>query len=165
MTEDDGAKTFLLVAIFNLVLLAAVFGVGLKRRHETAWDPCGPVKPGKPASGPCSDVPGSQGGPPEGGPIVRIDDVTVQLKPFEEDRYVHLSVGLEVDTKPSEDLVSRRASEIRDAILRTFADRTTEQLRGSEGLTLLKQSLMKQLRQIVPGQRIRAVYLTQFAIL
>jgi flagellar basal body-associated protein FliL len=165
MNEDDTGKTFLFLAIFNVLLLGAVFAIGLGNHKRTGWDPCGHSQAAAGArAASCAELAPEQA-PDEGRPIVTIDDLTVQVKPFEEDHYVRLSVGLELDTKPSEAVVSRRTIQIRDIILKTFADRTHDELRGSAGLASLKQSLMRQLDQLVPGQRIRAIYVTQFAML
>lgn len=165
MNEDDSGKTFLLLAIVNGLLLAAVFVVGLGRHDKSpGWNACGQTQASAGGHAGTGCLPQEQA-PDDSRPFVTIDDMTVQVKPFEEDRYVRLSVGLELDTKPSEAVVSRRTSQIRDVILKTFADRTNDDLRGSEGLVSLKQSLMQQLGQLVPDQRIRAIYVTQFAML
>lgn len=161
MSEDQTGRTFLLLAVANALLLAAVFIIGVRQqRGASRWSSCADL--------------GATGGSPEGcsadmsgdvGPVVRIDDMTVQLRSRGEDCYLQFSVGLEVDARASQELVGRQAPRIRDEILRTLADRSPEQLRGSEALLALKQSLLQRLRQVVSGKRIRAVYFTQFAIL
>ncbi len=158
MTEDDNARPFFLLAAINALLLGAVFVIGMKQpRAASTWSDCGTTS-GKGVG--CEDDIGG-----EARPIVAIDDMTVQLKSGGEDVFLQLSLGLEVDATRSQELVTRQTPRLRDAILRSVSDRTPEQLRGSEALTSLKQSLLQQVRRIVPGQRIRAVYITQFAVL
>jgi flagellar basal body-associated protein FliL len=156
MNEEDTGKSFLLLAIFNIVLLAAVFAVGWRQhRNSTSnWDPCGGN-----ASG-CAEAPTSAMGP-----VVSIEDMLVQLQPLEDDRYVRLSLGLEVDGEKSEMVVVHRTTQIREAILRTFAEQSPGDLQGSEGLAELKKSLMSQLHEIVPGKRIRNIYVTDFNVM
>jgi flagellar basal body-associated protein FliL len=158
MNEEETGRSFLLLAIFNIGLLAAVFAIGLKqhRSANSSWNPCG----------------GSSRGCVEGssrddavGPIVSIEDMLVQLQPLEEDRFVRLSLGLEVDGERSETVVMHRTVEIREAILRTFAEHKPSDLQGSEGLAALKRSLMSQLHEIVPGKRIRNIYVTDFNVM
>jgi len=154
MNEEETGKSFLLLAIFNIVLLAAVFAIGWKQHHHGngGWDPC--------AAGGCGE--GSAGAM---GPVVSINDVLVQLQPSSEDRYVRLSLGLEVDGEGSQVVVVHRTTQIKEAILRTFAEHKPGDLQGSDGLAELKKSLMGELREIVPGKRIRNIYVTDFNVM
>jgi len=157
MNEEDTGKSFLLLAIFNIVLLAAVFLIGWRQHRNaatTTWNPCGGD-----ASGCKEATAGAMG------PVVSIEDMLVQLQPLEDDRYVRLSLGLEVDGEKSETVVVRRTTQIREAILRTFAEHSPRDLQGSEGLAELKKSLMTQLHEIVPGKRIRNIYVTDFNVM
>jgi flagellar FliL protein len=159
MNEDDNGRSFFLLAAINALLLGAVFVIGMKQpRAASTWLDCGTTS-GEGATGCVDDIGG------EARPIVAIDDMTVQLKSGGDDAFLQLSLGLEVDATRSKELVARQTPRLRDAILRSVSDRTPEQLRGSDALMSLKQSLLQQVRRIVPGQRIRAVYITQFAIL
>jgi len=99
------------------------------------------------------------------GPVVSINDVLVQLQPSSEDRYVRLSLGVEVDGEGSQIVVVHRTTQIKEAILRTFAEHKPGDLQGSDGLAELKKSLMGELREIVPGKRIRNIYVTDFNVM
>lgn len=154
MNEEETGKSFLLLAVFNIVLLAAVFAIGWRRHHNgsNGWDPC--------AGGGCAEVTAGAMGP-----VVSIQDVLVQLQPYSEDRYVRLSLGVEVDGEGSQTVVVHRTTQIKEAILRTFAEHHEGDLRGSAGLAELKKSLMAELQEIVPGKRIRNVYVTDFSVM
>lgn len=154
MNEEETGKSFLLLAVFNIVLLAAVFAIGWRQHRNGggSWDPC--------SAGGCSEAaPGGMG------PVVSIEDMLVQLQPYSDDKYVRLSVGLEVDGEGSQTVVVHRTTQIREAILRTFAEHKPDELQGSAGLAELKKSLMSELREIVPGKRIRNIYVTDFNIM
>lgn len=155
MNEEETGKSFLLLAVFNVLLLAAVFVIGWRQHRNGGggWDPCAS------SLGGCSESAGAMG------PVVSIEDMMVQLQPYEDDRYVRLSLGLEVDGETTQMVVTRRTSELRDVILRTFSEHKPEDLQGSAGLAELKKSLMEQFRELVPGKRIRNIYVTQFAIM
>jgi len=152
MNEEETGKSFLLLAVFNIVLLAAVFVIGWRRHHNGSsnWDPC--------AGGGCAEASGM-------GPVVSFDDVLVQLQPLSDDRYVRLSLGVEVDGEGSQTIVVHRTTQIKEAIVRTFAEHSPGDLQGSEGLTELKKSLMTELKGIVPGKRIRNIYVTDFSVM
>jgi len=153
MNEEETGKSFLLLAVFNVVLLAAVFAIGWRQHHHhnSVWDPC--------AAGGCGEAAAGAMGP-----VVSINDVLVQLQPYSEDRYVRLSLGVEVDGEGSETVVVHRTTQIKEAILRTFAEHDGD-LQGSERLAELKKNLMLELREIVPGKRIRNIYVTDFNVM
>jgi len=153
MNEEETGRSFLVLAVFNIVLLAAVFAIGWKQHHNrgSGWDPCG--------SGGCGETPAGAMGP-----VVSINDVLVQLQPYSEDRYVRLSLGVEVDGEGSQMVVVHRTTQIKEAILRTFAEHNGD-LQGSERLAELKKSLMEELREIVPGKHIRNIYVTDFNVM
>jgi flagellar basal body-associated protein FliL len=154
MNEEETGKSFLVLAVFNVLLLAAVFVIGWRQHHNAGggWDAC--------TAGNCGELPAGAMGP-----IVSIDDMLVQLQPYSDDRYVRLSLGLEVDGEGSQVVVVHRTTQIREAILRTFAEHKPGDLQGSEGLAELKKSLMSELRGIVPGKHIRNIYVTDFNVM
>jgi flagellar FliL protein len=103
-----------------------------------------------------------EGGGP--GPTVRFDNFTVQLKSLDVDRYAHLGLEIEVADEPTKAKVERKVAPIRDLILSYLSDRTPDELRGSDGLKQVKDALIKELEEIIPGHRIRALYITDFII-
>jgi flagellar FliL protein len=98
------------------------------------------------------------------GPTLRLDNFTVQLKSTDVDRYAHLSIEVEMTDEAAKAAVEKRVPPVRDAILSYLSDRTAEELRGSEGLKVIKEALIKRLDEIVPGHRVRALYVTDFII-
>jgi flagellar FliL protein len=110
---------------------------------------------------------GEHGGAEEGGgpgPTIRFDNFTVQLKALDVDRYAHLGLEIEVGDEATKGRVERKVAPIRDLILSYLSDRTPDELRGSEGLKQLKEAMIKNLEELIPGHRIRAVYITDFII-
>jgi flagellar FliL protein len=105
---------------------------------------------------------GEEGGGP--GPTIRFDNFTVQLKSLDVDRYAHLGLEIEVADEATKGKVEKKVAPIRDLILSYLSDRTPDELRGSDGLKQMKESLVKELEEMVPGHRIRALYITDFII-
>lgn len=98
------------------------------------------------------------------GPTVRIPDFVVHLRNPEADRYARMTFELEVANDKDKEEVSARMPQIRDAFISYLSDRTMEELRGSQGIELIKESLMKRVEQVVPGSRVRALFITDFVI-
>jgi flagellar FliL protein len=97
-------------------------------------------------------------------PTVKLDNFIIQLKTVDADRYVRVAFDLEVGSEADKSAVTARMSPIRDAVITFFADRTLDELRGGEAIDQTKATLMKRLREIVPGNRIRHVYITDFVV-
>jgi len=98
------------------------------------------------------------------GPTVRFENFTVQLKSLDVDRYAHMAIEIEVADEVAKGMVEKQVPPIRDAILSYLSDRTPDELRGSDGLKEIKESMIKKLDELIPGHRIRNVYITDFII-
>jgi flagellar FliL protein len=102
-----------------------------------------------------------EGGP---GPSLRLDNFTVQVRATEGDRYAHMTMEVEVGAESDKKSFETRMPRIRDAIIGYLADRSEDELRGSEGLGQVKEALVKKIDEIVPGHRIRGLFITEFII-
>jgi flagellar FliL protein len=98
------------------------------------------------------------------GPMTRFDNFTVQLKSADVDRYARMSLELESPNDISKAAVEKRVPPIRDAVLGYLTDRTAEELRGSDGLKQVKQALLQRLEEIVPGNHVKSLFITDFII-
>ena len=107
---------------------------------------------------------GSHGDEGAMGPTVRFENFTVQLKSLDVDRYAHLALEIEVADEVAKGMVEKKVPPIRDAILSYLSDRTPDELRGSDGLKEIKESMIKKLEDLIPGHRIRNLYITDFII-
>ena len=105
---------------------------------------------------------GDKGGGP--GPMVKLENFVIQLKAMDAERYVRVAFDLEVAAETDKDIIQNRLSQIRDSIISYFSDRTLDELRGSDGMDHIKQTLLKRLDAIVPGHRVKAIYITDFII-
>jgi flagellar FliL protein len=109
----------------------------------------------------------SPGGTPRAGalgPILKLENFVIQLRGIDQDRYVRVSFDMEVTSDPDREVVQARLPQIRDSVISYFSDRSLDELRGSEGIEKTKTAIMKRLEEIVPGRRVRALYLTDFII-
>jgi flagellar basal body-associated protein FliL len=108
---------------------------------------------------------GEHAGDGEGpGPTMRLDNFTVQIRATEGDRYAHMTIEIEVGVETDKRPFETRMPHIRDAVIGYLADRSEDELRGSEGLGQVKAALIKKVDEIVPGHRIRGLFITEFII-
>jgi flagellar FliL protein len=101
---------------------------------------------------------------PAPGPVLKLENFVIQLRGVDQDRYVRVAFDVEVTTDADKEVVQTRLPQIRDSVITYFSDRTLDELRGSDGIERTKTALMKRLEEIVPGRRIRALYVTDFII-
>ncbi len=104
---------------------------------------------------------GARGKP---GPIVKLEPFVIQLRSVEAERYVRISFDLEIASAADEQAVKDRLSHIRDTVISYFSDRTLDELRGSDGMERVKQALLKRFDEVVPGRRIRSLFVTDFVM-
>ncbi|WP_373049428.1 flagellar basal body-associated protein FliL [Vulgatibacter sp.] len=98
------------------------------------------------------------------GPIVRLPDFVVHLRNPEVDRYARLTLELELAGEKERETVTTYMPKLRDALLAWLADRTLEEMRGSEGMERMKEAMLRELETVLPGRPVRAVYIADFVV-
>jgi flagellar FliL protein len=98
------------------------------------------------------------------GPILKMESFVIQLRTTDSDRYARVAFDIELATENDRGTVNARTSQLRDAIIAYFSDRTLDELRGSEGMERTKIALLKKFDELVPGRRIRGLFVTDFVI-
>lgn len=98
------------------------------------------------------------------GPILKLENFVIQLKTVDQDRYVRVAFDVEVGTEEDKAALMDHMSSIRDLIIAFFADRTLDELRGSEAMERTKATLIKKVDELVPGRRIKNLYITDFIV-
>lgn len=98
------------------------------------------------------------------GPTVRLDNFVVQLKAVDAERYAHLLIEVEVGSEEDKNVLGKYTPRIRDSVIAFLADRTADELRGSEGIAKLKTDLFDRLQKIVPGRRVQNLFIVDFIV-
>ena len=169
--KQGGNKTLMIFMAFQTVLvLAAVGGIAFYVVNQKPPPAAAATKDGgseEAAEYPEEAEEAAQASPQRAGaqgPMEKIDDLVIQLRNPEFDRYVKISFELELKNDRDVDVVRARQAQIRDAIISYLSDRTYEELRGSSGLQRIKAALTKKVNQIVKSERVRALYITDFVV-
>jgi len=98
------------------------------------------------------------------GPTHRMPDFVVHLRDAEVDRYARLSFEVELASEEEKAKFEKFGPRIRDGFISYLSDRTLEELRGSEQVKKVKTTLHEALKELAPGVRIRALYITDLVI-
>ena len=108
---------------------------------------------------------GEAGAPDAGpGPTTRMADFVVHLRDAEVDRYARVSFEVELASEPEKAKFDRFMPRIRDGFITYLSDRTLEELRGAEQVKKVKAALLEQLKELAPGVKVRALYITDLVI-
>ncbi len=160
-----GGKLMPIMLLLNTALMGGVLFYSMKRPAEQGA--AGAKAAGAKAEGEASgngEHGGPAAGPPRPGPILKLENFVIQLKTVDADRYVRLAFDVEVGNEAEQAAVTAYLSPIRDVVISYFADRTLDELRGSEAMERTKATLIKRIDDIVPGHPIRKLYITDFII-
>jgi flagellar protein FliL len=93
-----------------------------------------------------------------------VHDEVGHLRDPDTDRYARLTLNVELRAEADKELLNAHLPQIRDAFLAYLSDRTVEELRGSEGIGLVKQDLAKKLQELVPSAPVKALYVTDIVV-
>ncbi len=162
--SGGSSKLIFIILGMNILMMGAVLFVVMRKPAAQASAPVQTPPAVEKNEGTAGERGAPAGGPAKPGPILKLENFVIQLRGVDQDRYVRVSFDIEVTADIDRDVVQARLPHIRDSIITFFSDRTLDELRGSEGIDRTKTSIMKRLEEIVPGRRIRAIYITDFII-
>ena len=161
--KAGGANKLIFIILgMNVLMMGVVLFVVLRKPAGSAPAHAESPSPTEKSESPAGEH-GASGGP-RPGPILKLENFVIQLRGVDQDRYVRVSFDIEVAADIDREAVQIRLPQIRDSIISFFSDRTLDELRGSEGIERTKMSIMKRMEEIVPGRRVRALYITDFII-
>jgi flagellar FliL protein len=98
------------------------------------------------------------------GPSAKMADFVVHLRDAEVDRYARISFEVELAGEADKTRFEKFTPRIRDGFISYLSDRTLEELRGSEQVKRQKSALQEQLKELAPGVKVRALYITDLVI-
>jgi len=98
------------------------------------------------------------------GPTLRLADFTARLHGVETDRYARLSIEIEVPTEKDRDDLAAYMPQIRDGFISLLADCTLDDFTGSAAVAKTKEKLTQRLHEVVPNQKIIALYITDLVV-
>ncbi|WP_281951158.1 flagellar basal body-associated FliL family protein [Nitrosophilus kaiyonis] len=88
----------------------------------------------------------------------------VNLQDRDADRYLKISVVLEVQDEKIKAELEKRLPQIKDAITTLLFTKSSNELKSAEGIEKLKEEIIKRINAILPIGGVKNVYFTDFVI-
>lgn len=148
------------VLLFAVNALVALL-IFMPRKQARPWSLSLPAMAGKAEAHPAHL---GEAGPDAPGPMVAVENVNVMIERGGRDHFLEATFALEVATEGDRAGVEQRLSRIREASIGFLSGVTPDDLRGSAGLEKAKATLLESYRNAVPGQRLKAVYVTRLVM-
>ena len=88
----------------------------------------------------------------------------VNLQDRDADRYLKISLVLEVQDEKIKMELEKRLPQIKDAITTLLFTKSSKELKTAEGIEELKEEIIKRINAILPIGGVKNVYFTDFVI-
>lgn len=88
----------------------------------------------------------------------------VNLQDKDADRYLKISIVLDVQDEKIKMELEKRLPQVKDAITTLLFTKSSNQLRTAEGIEELKEEILKRVNAILPIGGVKNVYFTDFVI-
>ena len=98
------------------------------------------------------------------GPMVPLDTFIVNLADKGGNRYLRLSMDLELEDESTKEELSLRTSQIRDGILMLVTTRSVETIQTTKGKNDLRGEIIEQMNGILKGKKVKNIFFTEFVI-
>ena len=157
---SGGSKIVPLLLVVNMLLVAGVLALFLLKGG-------GVGHAAEPKAGPEGEKDAHGGGAAQAGlpgPTTRMPDFVVHLRDAEVDRYARLSFEVELASEEERARFEKFGPRIRDGFISYLSDRTLEEFRGSDQVKKVKTTLHEALKELAPGVKVRALYITDLVI-
>lgn len=98
------------------------------------------------------------------GPMYPLDTFIVNLADKGGNRYLRLSISLELKDEQARKKVDERIPQIRDSILLILPNKTVDNLKNNEGKAQLRDEISARLNTMFPAGDISNIYFTEFVM-
>jgi flagellar FliL protein len=157
--KAGGSKKLTFIIVGVLVLIGAgiglafalgVFSGDAKQPDTASAAPAAPRAPSAP--------PGAVG------PVVALEPFVVNLADEDEDRYLKVTIGLEVRDKEVAEASETRTARVKDVLISLFSSKTYDQVRDIKGKIRLRQEIIVRINEILGESAVKHVYFTEFIV-
>ena len=154
--------------IINSVVMVGILALQLMKSGGDDAPDTAPVAAQEAAPPPAQTAGGEPIDPKTGlpmrGPTIGLGEYVVHLRNPDMDRYARFEFQAQLGRDSDIEYVKIMQPEIRDRFIAYLNDRSLEELTGSAGLEKVKTDLFERLDTIIPGRRVKAIFLTEFVI-
>lgn len=150
------------IAMGGMIVIQFIKSGGDEEAAKAPQQVAAPPPP--PAAGPAGEPIDPKTGLPMRGPTIGLGEYVVHLRNPDMDRYARFEFQAQLGRDSDIDYIKLMQPEIRDRFIAYLNDRSLEELTGSAGLEKVKSDLFERLDTIIPGRRVKALFLTEFVI-
>ena len=100
----------------------------------------------------------------EVGPIHAFETFIVNLSSEEGERYLKLTVNIEVDNPKVLQEVTKRVPQLRDAIIILLSSKSLKDLDYTDGKAKLKREILARINSFLSSGKAKRVYFTEFVV-
>ena len=101
---------------------------------------------------------------PEMGPLFPLDTFVVNLQEKEGERYLKVSVKLEMDNDVLSRELTNRTPQLRDTIISLLSSKSYEEISSLSGKQVLKSEIKARINRLLNTGKIQRVYFTEFVV-
>ena len=98
------------------------------------------------------------------GIMFEVGTFVVNLADKDADRYLKVTIILEIENEQVKQEVEKRLPQIKDSITTLLFTKTSRELRTAEGVEKLKEEILRRVNAILPLGGVKNVYFTDFVI-
>ncbi len=100
----------------------------------------------------------------EMGPLKPLDTFIVNLVGDKGERYLKVTMNMELDDPKTLDEVTKKEPQLRDAVIILLSSKAFADVMGSEGKEKLKKEILARINSFIGTGRVRRVFFTEFVI-
>ena len=98
------------------------------------------------------------------GPLFSLDTFIVNLADSERNRYLRITMDLELLTATDPNKLNERLPQIRDSILMILPSKRFEEIASVEGKTTLRDEIIEKINSLFPKAVISNIFFTEFVV-
>ena len=153
--EEKGGKKKLIIILIPVLLL--ILGGGGFAAYKFLFAPEDEEKPAEKITKEVKNV-------EEHGVEVEVGTFIANLADKDADRYIKVTIVMEVQDEKVKEEATKRMPQIKDSINTLLFTKTSEDLKSSEGIEKLKEEIIRRINAILPTGGVKDVYFTEFII-
>jgi flagellar FliL protein len=98
------------------------------------------------------------------GPLFPLETFIVNLNDERRNRYLRVTMDLELLRKPDSDVLKNHLSQVRDSILTILPAKRFEDISSSEGKTALREEIIAKLNSLFNQKVVSNIFFTEFVV-
>ncbi len=153
-----GFPAFIIYIVIALIMAGAGYFVGGKLTGSSEDEP---QKAEKKETRKDKDGKHAEIGPSE---VYLLEDIIVNPSGTGGTRFLSVSIGIEVTSKATVNLIEKREPIIKDALITILGSKTIEQLSDTREKEITRYQIKKRLEQLLKAEDILAIYFTDFIL-